>query len=73
MKEVLKEPLTAQGFEDLLRRLAEEKGVKVGAVAQPLRVALTGRTASPGLFEILDILGPARTVARIEAALTWSA
>jgi glutamyl-tRNA synthetase len=73
MKEVLKEPLTAQDFEDLLRRLAEEKGVKVGAVAQPLRVALTGRTASPGLFEILDILGPARTVARIEAALTWSA
>ncbi len=73
MKDVLKEPLTAQGFEDLLRRLAEEKQVKLGAVAQPLRVALTGQTASPGLFEILDILGPARTLARVDAALAWSA
>ena len=71
MKEVLKDPLTAEGFENLLRRLAEEKGVKLGAVAQPLRVALTGQTASPGLFEILDILGPEKTLARIDAALAW--
>lgn len=73
MKPVLDKPLTAQGFEDLLRRLAEEKGVKLGAIAQPLRVALTGQTASPGLFEIMDILGPEKTWKRIEAALAYKA
>ena len=60
---------TAQDFEDLLRRMAEERQVKLGAVAQPLRVALTGQTASPGLFEILEILGPEKASARVEAAL----
>jgi len=69
MREALKVPQTAEGFESLLRGLAEEKGVKLGAVAQPLRVALTGQTASPGLFEILEILGPDKTLARIDAAL----
>ncbi len=73
MKDPLRQPLTAQGFEDLLKRLAEERGVKLGAVAQPLRVALTGQTASPGLFEILEILGPEQTIRRLEAALAWSA
>lgn len=73
MKDALNTSLTAQGFEDLLRRLAEEKGVKLGAVAQPLRVALTGQTASPGLFEVLDILGQDKTLARIDAALAWQA
>ncbi len=69
MKEALKEVRTAEDFENLLRGLAEEKGVKLGAIAQPLRVALTGQTASPGLFEILEILGPDRTLARIDAAV----
>lgn len=69
MREALKTPQTAEGFENLLRGLAEEKGVKLGAVAQPLRVALTGQTASPGLFEILEILGPDKTLARIDAVL----
>jgi len=73
MRGVLDKPMTAQGFEDLLRRLAEEKGVKLGVVAQPLRVALTGQTASPGLFEILDILGPEKTLKRVDAALAFSA
>lgn len=71
MKEVLNQPLTAEGFENLLRRLAEERGVKLGVVAQPLRVALTGQTASPGLFEILDILGPEKTLRRVDAALAY--
>jgi glutamyl-tRNA synthetase len=71
MKEALNQPLSAEGFEQLLRRLAEERGVKLGAVAQPLRVALTGQTASPGLFEILDILGPEKTLKRVDAALAY--
>ena len=61
--------LTPQGFEELLRGLAAAKGLKLSALAQPLRVALTGRTASPGLFEILEILGPARTRQRLDAVL----
>ena len=69
MKPFLEYPLSAEDFESLLRRLAEEKGLKLGAIAQPLRVALTGQTASPGLFEILEILGPKKTLARIDAVL----
>jgi glutamyl-tRNA synthetase len=39
--------------------------VKLGAVAQPLRAALTGRTTSPGIFEVLTVLGKAESLARI--------
>ncbi|MDR0881134.1 MAG: glutamate--tRNA ligase [Candidatus Adiutrix sp.] len=69
MRASLGQALTAEDFENLLRRLAEARGVKLGAIAQPLRVALTGQTASPGLFEILEILGPAQTQARLDAVL----
>jgi glutamyl-tRNA synthetase len=70
----LREPLSAtgltpQGFEELLRNLAAAKDLKLSALAQPLRVALTGRTASPGLFEILEILGPEKTRRRLDAVL----
>jgi glutamyl-tRNA synthetase len=61
--------LTPQGFEDLLRSLASAKNIKLSALAQPLRVALTGRTASPGLFEILEILGPEKTLRRLDSVL----
>jgi glutamyl-tRNA synthetase len=54
--------------EDAIRRFAEAAGVKLGQVAQPLRVALSGSTASPGIFEVLAILGPAETKARLLAA-----
>ncbi|MDR3038914.1 MAG: glutamate--tRNA ligase [Candidatus Adiutrix sp.] len=69
LREPLRARLTPQGFEDLLRGLAEARGLKLSAIAQPLRVALTGRTASPGLFEILEILGPEKTRRRLDAAL----
>jgi glutamyl-tRNA synthetase len=54
--------------EDAIRRFAETEGVKLGQVAQPLRVALTGSTASPGIFEVLAILGPGETKTRLLAA-----
>ncbi|MDR2456578.1 MAG: glutamate--tRNA ligase [Deltaproteobacteria bacterium] len=63
--------LSAEGFDRLLGKVAEEKGVKKGAAAQPLRLALTGGTASPGLYEIIEILGLARVSERIEAALKY--
>lgn len=54
--------------EDAIRRFAEAEGVKLGQVAQPLRVALSGSTASPGIFEVLAVLGPAETKQRLLAA-----
>ena len=54
--------------EDAIRHFAESEGVKLGQVAQPLRVALTGSTASPGIFEVLAILGPVESKARLQAA-----
>jgi glutamyl-tRNA synthetase len=48
-----------------VRALAERKGLKLGSVAQPLRAALTGRTTSPGIFEVLVVLGRTESLARI--------
>jgi len=55
-------------IEEAIRRFIESEGVKLGQVAQPLRVAMTGSTASPGIFEVLAILGPAETMTRLQAA-----
>src|SRR6185369_13550711 len=55
-------------MESAIRRFAEGQGVKLGQVAQPLRVALSGSTVSPGIFEVLAVLGPAETKQRLLAA-----
>jgi glutamyl-tRNA synthetase len=55
-------------MEAAIRRFAEEQGVKLGQVAQPLRVALSGSSASPGIFEVLSVLGPAEARQRLLAA-----
>jgi len=55
-------------MEAAIRRFAEAQGVKLGQVAQPLRVALSGSTVSPGIFEVLSVLGPQETRHRLEAA-----
>jgi glutamyl-tRNA synthetase len=52
-------------LEDAVRRVAEEAGVKLGQVAQPLRVALTGRKTSPGIFDVLVLLGRDESLGRI--------
>src|SRR5262249_31411634 len=59
------EPWTPQGTEQAVRAFAERKGAKLGAIAQPLRAALTGRTTSPGIFEVLAVLGKAESLARV--------
>ena len=48
-----------------MRAYAEETGAKLGAVAQPLRAALTGRTTSPGIFDVLTVLGREESLGRI--------
>ncbi len=52
-------------LEDAVRRVAEDAGLGLGKVAQPLRAALTGRTTSPGIFEVLMLLGRNESLARI--------
>jgi glutamyl-tRNA synthetase len=64
------EPWTAEATEQAVRAFAERKGAKLGSVAQPLRAALTGRTTSPGIFEVLVVLGKAESLARIADQVT---
>ncbi len=59
------DPWTEEGTEAAVKALAEEKGVKLGQLAQPLRAALTGRASSPGIFEVLAILGKDESLGRI--------
>ena len=57
--------------ESLFRRIAQRRGIKLVKVAQPTRVALTGRTVSPGLFEVIDILGKGQTIKRLQKAIAF--
>ena len=59
------DPWSAETTEAATRAFAEANGLKLGAVAQPLRVALTGRTTSPGIFEVLAVLGRRECLARL--------
>ncbi|HJT19010.1 MAG TPA: glutamate--tRNA ligase, partial [Nitrospira sp.] len=56
-------------WEEAFKHLVEQEGMKLGQLAQPVRVALTGRTASPGLFEVMEILGRERTLHRLRKGL----
>jgi glutamyl-tRNA synthetase len=58
-----------QQWEEAFKQLVEEEGVKMGQLAQPVRVALTGRTASPGLFEVMEVLGRDRTLFRLRQGI----
>ncbi|WP_265519857.1 glutamate--tRNA ligase [Nitratireductor luteus] len=56
---------SADDCESAVRAFAEKTGLKLGKVAQPLRAVLTGRTTSPGIFDVLDVLGQEESLARI--------
>ena len=62
------EDMTPASLELLYRGLAAELGCKLVDVAQLTRIVLTGRTASPPIFEVISILGKAETLARLRAA-----
>lgn len=51
--------------EDAVRAAAEAESLKLGKIAQPLRAALTGTTVSPGIFDVLDVLGREQSIGRI--------
>jgi glutamyl-tRNA synthetase len=59
------EPWTVEETERAVRTFAESKSLKLGAAAQPLRAALTGRTTSPGIFEVMVLLGKNESLTRI--------
>lgn len=64
---------TVESIEDAIRRVAEDSGIGLGKVAQPLRAALTGRTVSPGIFDVLFLLGKAESLERLGAVRHASA
>jgi glutamyl-tRNA synthetase len=61
------EPFEPETLEQTVKAWMEANELPMKKVAQPARVAMTGRTRSPGLFEVMDVLGKERTVARLRA------
>ncbi len=62
----------AATLETAIRTLAEARGVKAGALIHAARVSVTGRAASPGIFEVLALLGRDRVLARLDAAMAMA-
>jgi glutamyl-tRNA synthetase len=60
-----------EDLEEFLKAFTQEKDIKFKVIAQPLRVALTGKTVSPGIDEIMVTLGKERVIQRINAALAY--
>jgi glutamyl-tRNA synthetase len=56
-----------------VRAFAEETGTKLGQVAQPLRAALTGRATSPGIFDVMEVLGRDACLDRLRDQATVAA
>lgn len=63
----------AEDVENAVRLTSEEAGLGLGKIAQPLRAALTGRTTSPGIFDVLALLGRDNSLARLDAAHNFPA
>ena len=66
------EAFDAASLETSLRSVAEARGVKAASLIHAVRVALTGRSASPGLFEVAAFLGRARVASRFVTAIQLS-
>lgn len=60
-----------KALEEVFRSAMEKSGLKLGKIAQPVRVALTGKTVSPGIFEVIAIIGRERTLTRIQDAIAY--
>jgi len=62
---------TPEGIEEAFKKVLDELGIKLKAVAQPVRIAITGRTVSPGLHEIIYLVGKEESVRRIRKAADY--
>ena len=67
--ETMVEPLDHDVVELLFKKTVEDAGLKLGKLAQPVRVALTGKTASPGIFDVVLLLGKERTIQRLKISI----
>jgi glutamyl-tRNA synthetase len=63
------EPFTHDAIEKAFNDLVTAKGIKLGKLAQPVRVALTGGTVSPGIHDVIEVMGKDKVLKRIEAAV----
>jgi glutamyl-tRNA synthetase len=63
------DPWSAPSVERLLAETCEREGIKLGEIAQPLRVAVAGRAVSPAIHDTLALLGKERTLRRIRGCL----
>lgn len=62
---------TKEGLEDFFKIFTQERNIKFKVIAQPLRVALTGKTVSPGIDEIMVTLGKDRVIKKIQSAIRY--
>ncbi len=62
---------TAEDVQKVFEGIMEERGLKLGSIAQPVRVALTGGTVSPGIFEVMEILGREEVLNRLKKAVEY--
>ena len=71
LKEALEklEDFTPTAIERIFKSIAEKNNIKLGNIAQPVRVAMTGKTESPGIFEVLEIAGKEKTLKRLDKAI----
>ena len=60
---------SAEEIEKVFRTIIERHSIKMAVLAQPVRVAVTGGAESPGIFEVLEILGKEKTLRRLERAI----
>lgn len=63
---------SAQKLEKVFKAIIEKHNIKLGDLAQPVRVAITGGTESPGIFEVLEIVGKEKTLKRLEKAIRYA-
>lgn len=71
-KDSLKEiPFSPQELEKVFRSLADSIGIKTRDAAQAVRLSLTGKTVSPGLFEVMMVIGKEECIRRMERAIQW--
>ena len=62
---------TEENLGNAFKSVMDKTGLKLGKIAQPVRVALTGKTASPGIFEITEIIGKEKVIRRLKQAIAF--
>lgn len=65
------ESFNENNLENAFKKVMQTTGLKLGKIAQPVRVALTGKTVSPGIFEIIEVLGKKQVISRLQNAVRF--